>query len=368
MRRVNSTVAPAPFSTIEHFREAATARLVGVELELIRQAAPLFRTWFATTGKPESVATFDLISLPYPTRYGLFRAARTPAPFLTITNRLLVIRWLDADGRRRTLLFEPTDIELARNTPFFIDLVRRTPGLVQRMVAHEHGSVLAHLRHAGIEPADIDYLTFDHLHTQDVRRLIGTDLPQTDISARRPLAGWFPNAKLIVQRAEIDAMASLHPLQQAWYQPDTYAAIRRDRLLVVDGDVLVGPGIALLATPGHTGGNHSLVLNTDSGIWAASENVIATECLTPEHSRIPGLRQYAQRWPHEVVLNANTIEATAQQYNSCVKEKLIVDTSRRDPRFLQFLPSSELTASRLNPGTGPTFTHGGIRHGVAATR
>jgi hypothetical protein len=27
------------------------------------------------------------------------------------------------------------------------------------------------------------------------------------------------------------------------------------------------------------------------------------------------------------------------------------------------MPSSELTANRLNPGTAPTFIHGGIRHG-----
>jgi hypothetical protein len=128
--------------------------------------------------------------------------------------------------------------------------------------------------------------------------------------------------------------------------------------------VLVGPGVALLSTPGHTTGNHTLVVNTETGIWASSENVIATECLTPEHSRIAGVRRHTRTWEQEVVLNANTLEATARQYNSCVLEKSIVDTARADSRFLQFMPSSELTANHFSPGTSPTFTHSGIFHGT----
>jgi hypothetical protein len=167
---------------------------------------------------------------------------------------------------------------------------------------------------------------------------------------------------MIVQRTELAAMAELHPLQRPWYQPETYADLRPQALLVIDGDVLLGPGVAILATPGHTIGNQSLVLNTSTGVWASSENVIATECLTPEISRIPGLSRWAHRWGQELIINANTIESTAEQYNSCVKEKLIVDRSAADARFLQFFPSSELTRSRLAPGASPTFTHGGIHH------
>ena len=90
---------------------------------------------------------------------------------------------------------------------------------------------------------------------------------------------------------------------------------------------------------------------------------MAAECLTPEHSRIPGVASWTRRWGQEVVLNANTIETTADQYNSLVVEKTLVDRSQRDSRFLQFLPTSELTASRFSPGTRPTFFHGGLRHG-----
>ena len=64
-------------------------------------------------------------------------------------------------------------------------------------------------------------------------------------------------------------------------------------LLVVDGSFLLGPGIALISTPGHAAGNQTLVLNTSTGIWCSSENAIATECMTPEHSKIPGIARWA---------------------------------------------------------------------------
>ncbi len=335
----------------------------GARLRRARAAAQAFRTEFASTGTPDSVRTYDLVSLPYPTRFGLWRAALSPAPFLTITNRMLVVRWTGPDGRRRTLLFEPSDVELDANTPYFATLAARTPSRLQELMVTRHATVESRLAQAGIAPADVDYLVFDHLHTQDVRRWLGTTAPQPDISPDRPVPAYFPNARLVVQRRELDAMADLHPLQRPWYQPQTYVDLPASRLLPVDGDVLLGPGVALLSTSGHVVGNQSLVLNTSTGIWASSENAVAAECLTPEHSKSPGVARWAARWGQEVVLNANTLETTAEQYNSMVVEKTVVDRDQRDSRFLQFFPSSELTRNRLNPGTTPTFTHGALTHG-----
>jgi glyoxylase-like metal-dependent hydrolase (beta-lactamase superfamily II) len=347
---------------IDTFAEADAELQRGRQLRLIKSAVPHFREKFAATGTPDLVSTYDLVSLPYLTKFGLFRAAITPAPYLTITNRMIIVQWKDESGASKTLLFEPTDAELGVNTPYFARLSARMPSAFQSVSVKVHGDVLTHLKTAGVAPEDVDYVVFDHLHTQDVRRVLGTTTPQADISPNAPVAPWFPNARMIVQSAELEAMADLHPLQRPWYQPETYADLRPESLLPIDGDVQLGPGVAILATPGHTIGNQSLVLNTSTGIWASSENVIATECLTPELSRIPGLAKWAHAWDQEVVINANTIEATAQQFNSCVKEKLIVDRSTKDARFLQFFPSSELTRSRLAPGASPTFTHGAITH------
>lgn len=354
----------ADFTQLTAFDEANRAASAGQQLRLIRDAAPRFREHFAATGMPDYVGTFDLVSLPYPTEFGLFRASASPSPYLIITNRLMVVRWRDREGQTRTLLFEPSDYELGRNTPFFAALTRNSPAFLERFAVAEHGTVLGHLQRIGIRPEEVDYLAFDHLHTQDVRRLVGTRGPAPDLSPGGPIAPMFPRARLVVQRRELDVIRHMHPVQRPWYQPETYADLREEALLVIDGDVLLGPGVALVSTPGHTAGNHSLVLNTASGIWACSENAVATECLTPEHSEIWGLRRRAEERGVEVVVNGNTLEGQAEQYNSLVKEKGIVDRSQKEPRFVQFFPTSELTRHWMTPGTAPTFTHGAITHGA----
>jgi hypothetical protein len=366
-----TTVADPPvagFVSVDHFAAADAEAQPGRQLELVRGAAAAFRTWFTATGMPDWIGTFDLVTLPYPTRFGLFRASLSPAPFLTLTHRLVVVRWREPDGRPRTLLFEPTDVELARRTPYFARLSDRTPEMFERLFSQPRGDVLTHLRRVGIAPEDVDYLTFDHLHTQDVRRWIGTTVPAPDLSPVEPLRPLLPNARLIVQQRELDSLRCLHPLQLPWYQPQAYTDLRSDAILAIEGSVLLGPGVALLSTPGHTIGNHTLVVNTENGVWASSENVIAAECLTPESSEIFGVRRWAREWGEEVIVNANTLEDTARQYNSCVLEKSIVDRSRLDARFLQFMPSSELTRNTFAPGTAPTFTHGGIWHGTLTPR
>lgn len=333
----------------------------GARLRVARTRGEAFRAEFASSGMPDSITTCDLVTLPYPTRFGLFRASRAIAPFLSITNRMLVIRWHDTDGRRRTLLFEPSDVELGRYTPYFDNLTQKTPDIVARQMVREHGKVVDHLARLGIVPADVDYLMFDHLHTQDLRRWVGTTTYQDDLGDK-PIAT-FPNAKVIVQRDELAGMADLHPLQRPWYQPSTFRDVPPEAFLPIDGSTLIGPGVAALKTPGHVFGNQSLAVNTSTGIWVSSENVIAAEALTPEHSKLPGLAKWSHEWQWEVVLNANTIETTADQYNSIVLEKTLVDRCQADSRFLQFFPSSELTGAWTNPGTKPTFRHGHITHG-----
>jgi hypothetical protein len=348
-----------PITTFDGLRQVPGGH--GARLEWVRARAKAFRAEFTSTGTPASVTTCDLVTLPYPTRFGLFRASRAVAPFLAITNRMLVIRWQDGDGRRRVLLFEPSDVELGRSTPYFAALARRTPAALSSLLVTEHGTVLGHLARLGIAPEEVDYLMFDHLHTQDLRRWVGTTTPQPDLGGAvvEPL---LPNAKVVVQRDELLAMTCLHPIQRPWYQPEAFRAVRTGAFLAVDGALLLGPGVAVLATPGHVHGNQTLALNTSTGVWASSENAIAAECLTPEHSRMPGIARWTRTWQQEVVLNANTIETTAEQYNSLVLEKTLVDRSQADPRFLQFFPSSELTAAWTNPGTKPTFSHHAIHH------
>jgi hypothetical protein len=173
----------------------------------------------------------------------------------------------------------------------------------------------------------------------------------------------FPNARLLVWRPELDILRALHPLQRPWYIADAVRRVPAERILPCDGDVLLGKGVALVRTPGHTVGNWSLALSTDNGVWTVSENGVAADSYSPAASRIPGLRRHAEREGLEVVLNSNTLEGRNEQYTSMVLERSIATPCRDAPEFVQHLPSSELTATPFTPGLSPTYRHGGIESG-----
>lgn len=352
------------FQKISHFEEAHAEQNPGRQLQKIKEAIPKFKEWFKSTGKASAFHSCDLILAPYPTKYGLFRAGNSPTPFIWFTNRMFIVQW-KAQGRTWTLLNEPTETVLVSETPYYATFKEKLGDFLStKVLSKEIGKVESYLEKFGLKPEDIDYITYDHLHTQDVRRWLGTTKSQRDISPIAPLKPYFPNAKLIIQQREWDVLPSPHPLQKIWYQPEKFEDIPEDRLEFIDGDVLLGPGVMLMWTPGHTQGNHSLVVNTDTGIWVSSENGIAAECYAPEESGIPGLKKYAKNTGYEVVLNGNTIEETARQYNSMVQEKLVADPSQKNPKIPQFFPSSELTPSLLSIGTRPTFMHKGVAFGT----
>ena len=105
--------APGIGTRLDAFDAVDATAPYGAQLRQVREAAEVFRRDFLSTGQPTSVVTKDLVTLPYPTRFGLWRAALTPSPYLSITNRMLVIRW-DDNGTTKTLVFEPSDYELRR--------------------------------------------------------------------------------------------------------------------------------------------------------------------------------------------------------------------------------------------------------------
>ncbi|MGR6322040.1 MBL fold metallo-hydrolase [Micromonospora soli] len=106
------------------------------------------------------------------------------------------------------------------------------------------GRLPEELAAAGIDPADVRTVVLTHLHTDHV--------------------GWagplFPNADHLVQRAELAALELFHPELPARLLGPLRAA---GQLRVVDGDRDLTPGVRLLATPGHTPGHQSVLV--DSG-------------------------------------------------------------------------------------------------------
>ncbi|HEV8325504.1 MAG TPA: hypothetical protein VG389_28100 [Myxococcota bacterium] len=358
-----SAALPAHAVPLAEMDEAWRAVSAGERLAEVRRAARALRERVLESGKVACVRTFDVSPAPYATRFGFAGAARSPVPYLVITNRVNVVQFETLDGELKTLLFNPTDAERSQRTPVFRAFTRGPLGRIVEWAASllPRPKPWERLAGLGLAPEDVDYVAFDHLHTQDLRAVMGTDAPTPD--EETPLRPWFPRAKLLVWRPEMEILRDVHPLQRYWYVPDCLTGVDPARIVPVERDLLLGRGVALVRTPGHTVGNWSLVLNTDSGVWAVSENGIACDAYAPEASAIPGLRGYARRMNEEVVLNSNTLELRNEQYTSMILEKTLVDRCKDNPDFYQHFPSSELTPTPLTPGLAPTYRHKAISSG-----
>jgi hypothetical protein len=331
--------------------------------QAIRECAARFRERFAgPDNRVRAVKTVPLASAAYPVSFAFHGAARALNPYVNIVNRLVIVQFEDFDGVLRTLAWEPTIAEGAAEAPFYAQLLSRYGEFLSyKVFATFYNTVEQAVAACGISPADVDYVSFDHLHVQDLRLIMGTTQP-VDGEAQ-PRTPFFPNAKFLFQRKEVDTFRSIHPTQWAWYVPGGMDDVIEDNLVLIEGDVELGKGVAIVATPGHTDGNHSLALNTDDGVWVTSENGVCADSWDPQQSKIPGVRKYAEFYNREVVMNANTLEDSLDQYDSMLKEKAIADPSKRDPRWLNVFASSEMASFRRQWPVVPTFTFGGIDYG-----
>jgi hypothetical protein len=349
---------------IHDFDDAAQTWPRGARLEAIREAAQGFRERFARPdNRVQAIRTVDLASAGYPATYAFGGAAKAINPFINIVNRLVIVQYEDFEGRMRTLAWEPTFTEGPAEAPYYEQLLKRYGEFLSyKVFAKFYNDVPEAIALCGLTPDDVDFVSFDHLHVQDLRLTMGTTKPvQGESEPRRP---FFPNAKFLYQREEVDTFRSTHPMQWAWYVPGGMDDVITDDMVLLDGDVELGKGVAIISTPGHTDGNHSLAVNTPDGVWVTSENGVCADSWHPHLSKIPGVRKHAEFFNREVILNSNTLEDTIDQYDSMVKEKTLADPSPRDPRWKQVFASSEMASWRRQWPVVPTYTFGGINYGA----
>ncbi len=377
MAHGNAQSDDAVIRPIDTFRGARASSVPRTRLEEVRERARVFRERMLSGPQVAFYKTCELVRVPYPVRYAfanVYTQRPIPTPVLHIVNRLYVVQ-VRSDAGVKTLLFSPSDVLANAETRYFKRLGAGelaklegkvgewSPGglvktVAQKLVAPQGPTVVEHLAAIGIRPEDVDYLSYDHLHTQDVRGWLGAD--------GRP--GVFPNAKLLVMREEWEAAKGLLPTQQDWYCPNGTAGVDASRVVLLDDDVLLGEGVALVRTPGHTMGNHSLVAHTPDGLLVSSENGVSVDNYAPERSSIDAVRSYAKKLGVEVILNGNTQESSVDQYISMVMEKEIAGPSRRNPEFPNTVTSSEFTPWWLFRGIAPSFTFGDLEHGAVQRR
>ena len=329
----------------------------GARLDAVRRAGRKLRERILKGGAARCVRTEDVATFPYPTRYGFQGVASSPAPYLFMRNRMHLVQ-VDSGGRLLTILVNPSDPVRASAAPYFARLEQKFGAVARKLLSTFHVTIEQALASWNVAPEAVDYITFDHLHVQDVRGLLAPGP-----GGRAFLA----NAKLLVQRGELDTLASMHPLQVEWYIPECLAGVPPDRIVRLDGDYAIGAGFALVRTPGHTWGNQTIVLVTDRGAWTISENGICVDSYAPGVSRIRGLARHARDTGVEVILNANTREGSLDQYTSMVLEKTLADPVADRPEIPQHFSSSELVGHILAPGLSPSYTHDALTFGTVAS-
>ncbi len=145
----------------------------GPQLRAVRRGAERLRERFASGPRCVSVRTLPLSTLAYPTRYAFWAAAIAPAPFVIMTHRCALVQF-QRNGQLQNLLFNPTDVEGARATPFFARFIETFGARMSNLAAGKFDTLESQLARLGVTPEDIDYVAFDHFHTQDLRGLLGT--------------------------------------------------------------------------------------------------------------------------------------------------------------------------------------------------
>lgn len=347
---------PAYFQALTEFDQARSPDIPAERLESVREASQVLREQLLKQDDLQYLQSSALVRGPYPAKYAFLNAKVLPTPLIHIINRVFLVQTKTADGIK-TLLLSPTDIDAARATPYYQRL-EKTFGPLAPVLNKVIAPVINHVEDvvaaAGLLPEDIDYISYDHLHIQDIRCWLGNgDSP-----------GYFPNAKLLVMKEEWDACKGLTAQQTDWYVANGIEGVPEDRVIQLSNSVTIGDSFAIVRTPGHTMGNQSFVMKARGEIFVTSENGVGPDCYAPEHSSIPGLKAYAKNTGMEVVMNGNTLEAGLEQYISMVSEKTLAGPSSIDPRFPNMASSSEFTAYWLFPGYRPAFNLGDLQLGT----
>jgi glyoxylase-like metal-dependent hydrolase (beta-lactamase superfamily II) len=105
---------------------------------------------------------------------------------------------------------------------------------------------------AGLLPADIDLVILSHLHFDHVGALV---TPGRD----GELSPLFPRARHVVQAKELEAWRHPDPRSKPSYKQENLALLEVEgRLVLVDGDAEVAPGIEVRVTGGHTAAHQAV--------------------------------------------------------------------------------------------------------------
>ena len=164
---------------------------------------------------------------------------------------LPVLGFLLRNGKRNILVDTGINDRLIHN------------GMIWDGVPVEGGEklVLAALKKASVSCNDIDTVIYTHFHDDHAGN-----------------AHLFPKARHISQEDEWTELLQPLPHARFTYNPAIVQEIKKLNNLVVNGNFQPAPGIMCYQVPGHTLGCMALTVETASGVYVISSDVIFLKC------------------------------------------------------------------------------------------
>ena len=195
--------------------------------------------------------------------------------------------------------------------PFFAVLGGDEPILVDTGASAE---VMKDLRAEPVEGVRSfeDCLASLDLKPADIRTVVITHL-MYDHCANAKL---LPNARFVVQKAELAFARDPHPMLAGAYQEHLFEGLEFD---LVEGDHRLAPGVELWFTPGHSQGGQSVAVETEAGLA-----VITGFCCTMENFEAPSAGAWAAQKEPEVIPPGIHTDMEAA-YNSALRVKQAAD-------------------------------------------
>ena len=295
---------------------------------------------FSSGQTADAIHLMPRVDYIFPTVYLFGYSYPPPWDYMRVTHHSLLVQ-VKVEEAIRNILVSPTDVKASLCAPI-LKRAQRTAvfGSLTRPTCYP--SLEHQLRALGLGFDDIDLVLFERFCLQDLRPLIGTNIPENDGTI---YSRGFKNAIFFIPKD----LSNIHPYQNSWYVKDGFESLIDDHIVFFDDDLILGDSALLLRMKGQTSFNHSFFVHTKRGIIGYSANAYCVDSWAPYESTIPKLKKKARIHNLSLLPSNQPSEIPNQHYNAMLFERNFVDNSSFG--FPMMIPSFELSNSLLiKPG------------------